>query len=133
MNKYGTSIVFFDGVCNLCNRSVDFLIRKDTKNKFLFAPLQGETALELLPPNKRESLDTVIFYKAGKIHTHSNAAIQILKSLGDFYSLATIFLILPTFLRDPIYKFIAKRRYQWFGKKETCRLPTAAEKARFLP
>ncbi len=132
MNKYGTSIVFFDGVCNLCNFSVDFLIRKDTKNKFLFAPLQGETALKLLPSNTSNQLDSVVYYKNGTIYTHSDAAIQILISLGGVFSFAKVFLVFPSILRDSVYKLIAKKRYKWFGKKETCRLPTAAEKEKFL-
>lgn len=132
MNNYGTRIVFFDGICNLCNLSVDFLIRKDTKNIFKFAPLQGETALNFLPKNIQEQLDSVVFYKDGRVYSHSDAAIQILIELGGLYSLARIFLIFPRFFRNAIYSAIAKRRYKWFGKKETCRLPTVEEQARFL-
>ncbi len=128
------NIVFFDGVCSLCNGVVDFLIKKDVKGTLYYASLQTNQSiqfLEQLEYNAKE-LDTIVFYKDGKLYKKSTAVLYIIKQQGIPWSLFFIFIIVPPFIRDLIYKIIAQNRYQWFGKKETCRLPTPEEKSRFL-
>lgn len=128
------SIVFFDGVCNLCNSSIDFIIRNDANNRFLVGALQDELSKQILSeydvdPNYLDSLvlleDNQIFYK-------STAALKIAKNLSGITPLLYPFIVLPKFLRDPVYDWIARNRYKWFGKKSTCRLPTPEEKSKFL-
>jgi predicted DCC family thiol-disulfide oxidoreductase YuxK len=125
-----SEIVFFDGVCNLCNAFVDFLIRRN--QNLLFAPLQGSTAAKLLPKDKIENLPSIVFWSHGNIYIESTAALRILARLGPGYQMITVFMVLPKFIRDQVYRFIARNRYRWFGKKDTCRLPTPAERMRFL-
>lgn len=128
-----TTIVFFDGLCGLCNRSVDFLMRIDKKAKLRFAPLQGATAETMLSLKEREDLDTVFVFHRGKKTKTSDAWIAALTSVGGIYSLVAVFKIVPRFLRDAVYRFVANRRYKWFGKKESCRIPSPNERSRFLP
>jgi predicted DCC family thiol-disulfide oxidoreductase YuxK len=126
------SIIFFDGVCNLCNRSVDFLIRRDKRNRLLFAPLQGEMAKRMIPALNADNFSTFIYCEDGRYYSRSSAAIRALGRLSPLWSLVKVFLLLPPFLRDAIYNYIAKNRYNWFGKKETCRIPTPDEREKFL-
>ena len=127
-------IVFFDGYCVLCNGFVDFLMQADIKAKLKFATLQGKTAKKLLPPSYLYEVDTVIFInKEHLISTKSNAIIEILKSLGGLWKLASIFSFLPSFLLDKLYDLLARNRYSWFGKKNTCRVPNEEEKERIMP
>jgi predicted DCC family thiol-disulfide oxidoreductase YuxK len=127
-----SSIVFFDGVCNLCNALVDFLVRHDRRRVLRFASLQGNTARELLGPGAGENLSSVVFYQNGSISTESLAVIRILSRLGGPWGLLSLLRVIPSFLRDPIYGFVARNRYRWFGKRETCRLPSPDERALFL-
>jgi len=127
-----SSIVFFDGVCGLCNRFVDYVIVADRKNKYVFAPLQGHTFQKLVANQNLEFPDSVVLYSDGKFITRSTAALLILKGLGGGYIFVCVFLIIPKFIRDFVYGFIAKNRYKWFGQKETCRLPSTEEGKRFL-
>jgi len=120
-------IIFFDGYCNLCNASINWIMQKDKKEVFKFASLQGETAKKLIPARLKE-YDSVTLYLNDKFYTHYKAVGMICKQLPFPYNLGLVFYILPQF----IYNWIARNRYQWFGKKETCRLPTEAEKRRFL-
>lgn len=127
-------IVFFDGYCVLCNGFVDFLLAADTKTKLRFASLQGKTAKELLPPSYLHAVDTVIFINERyQISTKSSAIIEILKTLGGVWKLAFIFSFLPSFLLDKFYDLLARNRYSWFGKRNTCRVPTDEEKERIMP
>lgn len=126
-------IVFFDGVCGLCNHFVDFLLRTDKRQRLLFAPLQGPTAGEKLPPLLAKGLDTVVYLRNGKLHTRSGAAIRILMDVGGGWQVLAVFWSIPRPLRDLLYNAVANNRYQWFGEHATCRLPTPAERARFLP
>ncbi len=126
------NIVFFDGVCGLCNSSVDVLLRKDKKRVLLFAPLQGTTASRLLPAEDLTTLNTFIFFSQGKIWRRSDAVLRVLWTLGGFWKLTAIARIIPGFLRNALYNFIATNRYRWFGKKESCRLPTKEERSQFL-
>ena len=121
------NIVFFDGYCNLCNASVDWIIKRDKKNVFKFASLQGETAKKVLTKIPY-SLDSVVLYKSEKVYTHFKAIANIAKQLPFPYNMGIILYLIPDFL----YQFIAKNRYRWFGKKETCRMPTPEERKLFL-
>ena len=125
-------IIFFDGVCNLCNAFVDFLIKRDKDHSFSFAPLQGETAQLKLPHGQPASLSSVVLWNQGEVLEKSDAALMILQQLGGFWWFMRVFWVMPKILRDLGYDFVAANRYRFFGKRETCRLPTPAEKARFL-
>lgn len=126
-------IVYFDGVCNVCNAFIDFLIRHDRKRSLKYSPLQGETAKGRIPVDLISNLSTIVLEDGGVISTQSTAAIKTIASLGGVYSLMSVFLIVPKFLRDWVYRWIADHRYLWFGKRDTCRLPTPEERAQFLP
>lgn len=126
-------IVFFDGVCGLCNRAVDILLRIDRRGVLLFAPLQGETARALLPPELVEDLETLVFRVRGENYTRSRAVLHILGEIGGLWKPFGILAGLPPALGDTLYRFVARHRIQWFGSKETCRLPTPEEQGRFLP
>lgn len=127
-------IILFDGVCNLCNGAVTFIIKRDRKNLFKFATLQSEIAEELLIaklPDK-ELLDSIVLIENGKQYTKSSAALRIAKNLSGAYPLLYIFMVIPKFLRDWVYSIIAKNRYKWFGKKDACMIPTPELKKKFL-
>ncbi len=127
-------VILFDGVCNLCNNAVDFIIRHDKKKIFRFASLQSEAAKKMLaltqPDN--DSLDSVILIENDKVYTRSTAALRITRYLDKGWPLLYSLIIFPRIIRDWQYNFIAKRRYKWFGKKSSCRIPTEAEKQLFL-
>ena len=129
-------IVFFDGVCNLCNTTVNWLIDHDPHQRLRFAPLQGIT-FDLLRKQHNHlltnDLSTVILYINDRFITHSEAVLRIFISLGGFWRIAVIGLIIPSFLRDAVYRALARNRYRWFGKSESCRIPTPELARRFLP
>lgn len=129
------AILLFDGVCNLCNGWVDFVIRRDPTGKIRFAALQspeGSAALESAGLSG-EYLDSVILVESdGRVRSASAGVLATLRKLERPWSLLYIFVVVPPPIRDYIYRQVAKRRYQWFGKRNTCRLPTAREKKRFL-
>jgi len=127
-------VILFDGVCNMCNTFVQFVIKRDKKKQFQFASLQSNYGSELL---KRFGLqgkgfDTVLLYSDKNILTRSDATITILSSLGGIWKAAIIFKFLPGFIRNGLYNFMAKRRYKLFGKRDTCMVPTEDIKSRFL-
>ena len=126
--------IYFDGVCNLCNFFIDFLIKRDKKRIFKYASLQSKVGQDLLKKNNLSpnELKSVVLQVNGKIFFKSKAAILILSKLPFPWSLMVVFKIVPFFISNVVYDFIAKNRYQWFGKKETCRLPTEEEKALFI-
>lgn len=125
--------MYFDGHCNLCNRFVDFIIRRDRRQVFKFASLQGVTAKSRLPVQLLNPLSSMVLESEAEIITESSAAIKTIVGLGGVYTCALAFLLLPKFLRDWIYRRIAQHRYWWFGRRETCRVPSPQERARFLP
>ncbi|HEY3390237.1 MAG TPA: DCC1-like thiol-disulfide oxidoreductase family protein [Prolixibacteraceae bacterium] len=134
MSNSEINIVLFDGICNLCNKSVKFIICNDSKSKFRFASIQSESGQLLLiqlglPPDRVESL---VYITGNKFYLKSTAVLMILRHLGSGWSLMYSFIIIPRFLRDMLYNFIAKWRYKWFGKSENCMLPTPENQARFL-
>ena len=126
--------VFFDGVCNLCNRSVNFLISKDKKEVLKFASLQSEYAQNVVPKAllDRENLDTIIVYSDGKFYMRSKAVLKLCKFLGGGFYVVLIGYLIPRFIRDGLYRFIANNRYRWFGRQFQCRVPTPDLKERFL-
>ena len=126
------TIVFFDGVCGLCNFTVDFLMKIDRKHSLRFAPLQGRIASALLPASQRLDLDTVVLALSGKTYDRSTAVLRTLIEAGGPWKIAGIFLLIPKFIRDTVYRGVASKRYSWFGKRETCRLPTSEERGRIL-
>lgn len=128
-------LLLFDGVCNLCNRSVQTVIRFDKKDKFLFAALQSKTGKEKLGQFKlsTQHFDTFILIQQNNIYFKSSAALKVLKELGGLWSLLYIFIVIPKPIRDGIYTLIAKNRYRFFGKKDSCMVPTPETTKRFLP
>lgn len=126
-------VVIFDGICTLCNASVDFLMRNDTTSTLRFASLQGETARTLLASHGRHGEpESIIVVANGVLMTESTAVLFLLPYLRFPYPLLGVVRIVPRVLRDPVYRLIARNRYRWFGKRESCRLPTPAERSRFL-
>ena len=130
----GHPVVLFDGVCNLCNRAVDFVIGRDPERVFRFVSLQSGVGGELLAryeidPNES---DSVVLIEEGRAYVESTAALRIVRRLGKLWPIIYGLILVPQPLRDAAYRAIASRRYRWFGKRETCRLPTPQERARFL-
>lgn len=127
-------IVLFDGVCNLCNSSVQFILKRDKKKKFLFGSLQGEAGQKLLQQFNlpTDNFHSFVLIEGDSVYTQSTAALRMARHLKGGWQLLYGFIILPKFLRDGVYKWIATNRYKWFGKRETCRIPTAEERSRFL-
>ena len=127
-------IIFFDGVCGMCNAFVNFILRIDRKHLFLFAPLQGATARDLLPPLGDDPREWSMVYVDEKgIHDQSDASLEVYRRVGGIWWWLSLMRIIPRFIRTPVYRVIAKNRYRWFGKADTCRIPTPDEKTRFLP
>jgi predicted DCC family thiol-disulfide oxidoreductase YuxK len=125
-------IVFFDGVCNLCNRSVDFLIRRDRNRVLHFAPLQGITSKKLIDPEQLIRTDSFFYWRNGELLSKSTAAIYVLSELGFWWKWVKVFLIVPPFIRNSVYEYVARNRYKWYGKKSSCRLPSEEERTFFL-
>ena len=127
-------VVLFDGICNLCNGSVIFIIRRDAQAKLKFASLQSDYGAGQL---KRfnltaSSLDSVLLVKAGRLFQKSNAALEIVAMLDGMWPALYVFKLVPRVMRDFIYEWVAKNRYRWFGKKEACMIPTPDMKSRFV-
>jgi predicted DCC family thiol-disulfide oxidoreductase YuxK len=126
-------VIFFDGVCNMCNSFVNLILRVDRRQQFLFAPLDGETARKLLPPLADDPAKwSMVYVDESGIHDQSDASLQVYRRLGGPWWLLSLARFVPRWIRNPVYRVIARNRYRWFGKRDTCRLPSAEEKARFL-
>lgn len=125
-------IIFFDGVCGLCNGFVDFVIQVDKQHVFKFSPLQSDFARAHLPDSDIIELKSVVLIKDGRTYRKSEAVFEVFKSLGGAWGALSWFKILPQPLRNHGYDLVAKYRYKFFGKKETCRLPTPEERQRFI-
>lgn len=126
-------IVLFDGICNYCNSMVNFAIRNDRKGRLRFAPLQSGAGRKLLqqyqvPPE----IDSVVFIENDRAFYYSDAALRIARHLQGPARLLYCFIVVPRFIREPIYKWIARNRYKWFGKKDSCMIPTPEVRNRFL-
>ena len=128
-------IILFDGVCNLCNGAVQFIIKHDKKDNFRFVALQSELGIEICQyiGVDQKKIDSIILYNPGvAYYLKSSAAIEIADNLGGICSLLSVFKILPEKLRNYLYDYVAKNRYKWYGKKESCMIPTVELKAKFL-
>lgn len=126
-------IVLFDGICNYCNKWVNFIIRHDKKKKFRFAALQSDIGKKLLKQyNISDKEETVVLIYNEKAHIKSTAGLHIMYHLGGIYALAFIFIIFPAFVLDFYYDIIARNRYKWWGKRDQCMIPTQEIKDRFL-
>lgn len=127
------AIVLFDGVCNLCNASVNFIIDRDPNAYFRFASLQSEVGQQLrsrhgLP----EAFDSFVLVQAGKAYTRSGAAVRVARRLSGAWKLLHACIVIPPFVRNAVYDLVARNRYRWFGKEDSCRLPSPELQARFL-
>jgi predicted DCC family thiol-disulfide oxidoreductase YuxK len=128
------SIIYFDGLCNLCDGFVRFLLARDRRARYRFAPLQGETArLRLEGRFTGDELQTVVLEEPKRFRVRSDAALAILAGLGGIWRLSAALRIIPRRLRDAVYNYIARKRFQWYGRRDACRVPTPEEQARFLP
>ena len=134
MSSAEHKIILFDGVCNLCNSSVQFVIKRDKNSVFRYAALQEEVASRELTKRNEPipEIDSVILIDGDKVYYRSDAALRIAKHLSGAWPLTQVFWIVPRFIRDAVYNFVGRNRYKWFGKKDSCRMPTPEERARFL-
>jgi predicted DCC family thiol-disulfide oxidoreductase YuxK len=131
----GKRLVLFDGTCNFCNGAVLFIIDRDPAQQFVFAPLQSDLGQRVLSNmgGRDPELDSVVLVEGERISTHSTAALRVaLRLSGPWPLLGMLGYLVPRFLRDPLYRAFARRRYVWFGKRETCRVPTPELRQRFL-
>jgi predicted DCC family thiol-disulfide oxidoreductase YuxK len=125
-------VILFDGICNLCNRSVKLILKYEKEHRFRFAALQSDAAKNILKGFENEAIsDSVILIEDGKLFQNSTAALKIAKKLRG-YRFLYFLIVIPLWIRDPLYRFIAKHRYRWFGKKDTCMVPYDSIRSRFL-
>jgi len=129
-------IIFFDGVCNLCNGFIDFVIKRDKQKKIFYCSLQSDIAKDILKKYNitiGQNFSTIFFYENGKVFNKSKAILNIIKNLSICYKiLAFILSLIPNFIRNFVYFYISKYRYKLFGEKETCRMPSPDERNQFL-
>ena len=128
-------IILFDGICNLCNSAVAIVIKQDKKNTFLFAAIQSKKGKEIIDYLEIDiaKIDSIILYEPGvSYEVKSTAALKIMNDFGQFWQLTKLLWVFPKGFRNQVYDFIAKNRYKWFGKKESCMIPTKDLKAKFL-
>lgn len=127
-------LLLFDGVCNLCNGAVQFIIERDKEARFRFASLQSKVGEEVLRANnlRTDEFASFIYLRKGRTLMRSDAALNIARDLGGAWKLAYGFIIVPRFIRDAVYNLVARNRYRWFGRKDECWLPTPELKARFV-
>lgn len=131
----GKKIVLFDGVCNMCNSTVRYIINRDKKDVFRFASLQSEIGIKILKHIgvDPKTTDSIVLYEPGQAYfIKSSAVIEIANTLGGIANMMTLFKIIPSFLRNPVYDYIAKNRYKWYGKLDACPIPTLATDKKFL-
>ena len=127
-------IVFFDGHCGLCDRFVNFVLKRDPNGIFRFSPLQGETAARYLSPEEIQAVQSLVVATPQGLFRRSTGALRVLQQLGPLYNITALVLrFIPSPLRDLAYDFIARHRFKFFGRHDQCRLPTPAERERFLP
>ena len=133
-SKGDEHILLFDGVCNLCNAAVQWVLLRDKSDKFRFASLQSEKGQELMQPFglNTDQIDSVILISGEKVFIESDAALHIARLLGFPWNLAVVFFIVPRFIRNSVYRWIARNRYRWYGKRDECMLPRPEWKHRFL-
>lgn len=126
-------IIFFDGVCGLCHRFIQFVFAKDRQKLFLVSPLQGKEAAKRLSEGDVNELRSVVLLQNGNYYRASDAVIRILFAFGGLWKAAIVLLVIPKSIREAVYNFVAARRYGWFGKTDVCQLPSPDQSARFLP
>ena len=128
------SIILFDGVCNLCNRSVQFIIKRDRKKQFRFASLQGHAGQQILEQYGLpvDDLHSFVLLEGNKVYTRSTAALRLLRRLGGGWQLLYPLIIVPPFIRNGLYNWVARNRYKWYGKRAECMVPTPELRERFL-
>ncbi len=131
-NPKQTGILYFDGVCSLCNKFINFLMVADKGNSLQYSPLQGKTAEKNLDSVYLDKLDTIVYQEAGKFYSESDAVIRAVSGMGGIWKFVLLIKLIPKFIRNPIYRFVAKNRFQWFGKKDACRIPTPEERGKIL-
>jgi predicted DCC family thiol-disulfide oxidoreductase YuxK len=134
MQESQHGIILFDGICNFCHRSVNIIIRRDKKKYFQFAPIQSDTGKQLMAQYGLDPIrfDSVILINRDKAYTYSSAVLHIARRLTGVYPLLYTGIIVPRFIRDFMYKWVARNRYKWFGKKDQCMVPTPEVRSRFL-
>ncbi len=135
MVENGKKIILFDGVCNLCNNSVLFVIKRDKKDVFRYASLQSEVGQQLIRERGIDTsqVDSIILIEPGVAYfTKSDAALEIAQELGGLWKLSGVFTWIPKSIRDVVYDLVARNRYKWFGKKDACMVPTPELRAKFL-
>ena len=125
-------VIYFDGYCGLCNGFVDFVLARDRARSFRFAPLQGTTARARFGDPGDVDPTTILLEEEGTVFERSTAALRIITALGGIWRLAGLLRLVPRFIRDAVYDWIARNRYGWFGKRDSCRLPSPEERAVFL-
>jgi predicted DCC family thiol-disulfide oxidoreductase YuxK len=125
-------IVFFDGVCNLCQGSVRYLIKYDKKGVLKFASLQGNYAKDFINETEIQSMQSILFFDGKMLYKKSTAVLKLSRLLGGWHQLLLLGYILPRFVRDWLYNTVAKNRYRWFGQKDQCMLPSKGFENRFL-
>ena len=132
--KTDKKIILFDGVCNLCNSSVTFVIQRDKKDLFRFAALQDPAGQELIKKHQIDTskTDSIILIDGDRAYVKSTAALKVARHLGGGYPLLYGFMIIPYFIRNLLYDYVARNRYKWYGKKESCMIPTPELKSKFL-
>ena len=133
METHKHPILLFDGVCNVCDSSINFIIKRDKEGKYRYASLQSETGQELLkkfnlPTN---DFDSFVYVDGDSYYTKSSGALKVLKGLGGLWSIFYAFIIIPKPIRDAVYSLIAQNRYKWFGKKDECMIPSPEIRERF--
>jgi predicted DCC family thiol-disulfide oxidoreductase YuxK len=127
------SIIYFDGLCNLCDGFVRFLLARDKHQRYRFAPLQGETARVRLAERFVYDPQTIVLEEPKRFRVRSDAALAILTGLGGVWRLTALLRVIPRRFRDALYNFVARKRLEWYGRRDACRVPTEAERERFLP
>jgi len=127
-----SGILFYDGVCGMCNGLINFMLAEDKNQTLLFAPLQGKTAYKNVDSKYLVKLSTIVYQEKDKTYTETNAIIHALYAMGGIYKLAIVLKLIPKFIRDKVYLFISANRYNWFGKTETCQIPSLETRGRLL-
>ena len=135
VKSHSHPIILFDGVCNLCNSAVNFVIDRDKNSRFKFASLQSDEGISLLKKYgllDESGVQSIVLLEKGKAYQKSDAALRISKKMDSAWPLFFLFIIIPRFIRDAVYNVIARNRYKWFGKLDSCRIPTPDLSHRFL-
>lgn len=127
-------VILFDGVCNLCNGAINFIIQRDPKDRYRFAALESDIGQELLAQHSIDpaTIDSIVLIRDNKAYVKAGAALRIAGGMSGAWPILGILRVIPNFIADAVYDFIARNRYHWFGKKESCMIPTPELKEKFL-